>query len=137
MDWFYYNLIILIKSCKIPYKNLEKALLFSKKQVFFLKIWKLGRTPTILQFNMFCWNFAHAFYLPMSTRGCVGIFFISFRSWITFQNLKIPGFYTLVFYTFINNSRSKQNKKDPTHTLVELLSRKRVQNFRKKYWTRW
>ena len=31
-------------------------------------------TSNILQFNIFCWNFAHAFYLPMSTKGCVGFF---------------------------------------------------------------
>ena len=59
MDWFYYNLIILIKYCKIPYKNLDKALLFSKNQVFCLKIWKIRRAPTTLQFNIFRWNFAH------------------------------------------------------------------------------
>ena len=31
-------LIILIKECKIPYKNLDKALLFLRNQVFCLKI---------------------------------------------------------------------------------------------------
>ena len=41
MDWFCYDLIILIKYCKIPYKNLNKTLLFSRNQVFCLKIWKL------------------------------------------------------------------------------------------------
>ena len=30
---------------------------------------------------------------------------------------KRPGFHTLAFYTFINNSKSKQNKKTP-HTLL-------------------
>ena len=39
-----------------------------------------------------------------------GIFFILFRSWVTYKNLKRPGFYKLGFYAF-NNSRSKQNKK--------------------------
>ena len=35
-----------------------------------------------------------------------------------FAKIKIkPGFYTLIFYNFINNSRSKQNKKIP-HTLL-------------------
>ena len=32
----------------------------------------------------------------------------------------MPGFYTLVFYTVINNSRSKQNLKNPTHTFVDI-----------------
>ena len=45
---------------------------------------------------------------------------------------KRPDFYKLVFYTFINNSRSKQNKKIPHTLLWTLLSRKRVQNFSKK-----
>ena len=37
MDLFYYNLIILIKWCKISYKNLGKVLLVLKNQVFSLK----------------------------------------------------------------------------------------------------
>ena len=56
------------------YKNLDKALSFSRNQAFCLKIWKLWRVPTVLQFNIFCWNFAHVFYLPMFTKGCVGFF---------------------------------------------------------------
>ena len=36
--------------------------------------WKLWRAPAILQFNFFCWNFAHVFYLPMSTIEDVGFF---------------------------------------------------------------
>ena len=72
MNWIYYNLIILITWCKIPYKNLDEALLFSRNQVFCLKIWKLWRVQTILQFNIFCWNFPLFFYLPLSTKECVG-----------------------------------------------------------------
>ena len=34
-------------------QNLDKALLFSRNQVFCQKIWKLCRVPTILQFNIF------------------------------------------------------------------------------------
>ena len=33
------------------------------------------------------------------------------KPWVICKNKKRPGFYTLVFYTFINNSRSKENKK--------------------------
>ena len=36
------------------------------------------------------------------------------------QKLKRPGFYTFIFYIFINNSRSKQNKKNPEHTFVDI-----------------
>ena len=49
------------------------------------------------------------FLLTNVYKRVCGIFFISFRSWVICKNLKRPGFYTLVFYTFINNSRSKQN----------------------------
>ena len=38
-----------------------------------------------------------------------------------YKSLDKPGFYTLVFYTFINNSRSKQNKKNPTHPIVDII----------------
>ena len=27
------------------------------------------------EFNIFCWNFAHVFYLPLSKKGCVGFFY--------------------------------------------------------------
>ena len=46
----------------------------------------------------------------LHTKGCVGFFLIC-------QNKKIPGFYTLKETKFINNSRSKQNKKMP-HNLL-------------------
>ena len=45
-----------------------------------------------------------------------GIFSILFRSWVIWKNQKRSGFYTLVSYTFINNSRSKQNKKKKSQT---------------------
>ena len=51
------------------YKNLDKAQLFLRNQVFCLKIWKLWPAPTILQFKIFFWNFAHVFYLPLSKKG--------------------------------------------------------------------
>ena len=45
--------------------------------------------------------------LPMSTKGFARFFFISFRSWFICKNWKRPGFYSFVFYNFINNSISK------------------------------
>ena len=46
-------------------------------------------------------------------------FFILFRSWVI-KNVKRPAFYALVFYIFINNSRSKQNQKNPRHPFVDI-----------------
>ena len=48
------------------------------------------------------------------------IFFILFTSWVICKNFKRPGFYTLAFYTFINNWRSKQNKKNLTHPFLDI-----------------
>ena len=129
MKWFYYNWIMLIKWCKIPYKNLDKALLFSRNQVFCLKTWTLWRVsyyPIQLSYNIFCWNFAHVFYLPMSTKGCVGFF---------------------LFYSYLQLFANIKKKLVSTHSLFTLLlitqdlnkikkipySRKCMQNFSKKY----
>ena len=46
------------------------------------------------------------------------IFFILFKSWVIYKNKKWPGFYTLIFYIFINNSRSKQN---PEQLFVDIV----------------
>ena len=73
-DWFFDNLIILIKLCKMQYLNLDKALLFLRSQVICLKNWKLWRAPTTVESNILCWNFAHVSYLTMSTKRCSGFF---------------------------------------------------------------
>ena len=74
-EWFFYNLVILIKLCKIWYLNLDKALLFLRNQVICLKNWKLWQAPTTIKFNIFCWDFARVSYLTMSTKGCLGFFY--------------------------------------------------------------
>ena len=51
---FFCNLLILIKLYKIPYLNLDKALLFPRNQAICLKNWKLWWTPTATEFNIFC-----------------------------------------------------------------------------------
>ena len=73
-EWFFYNLVIQIKLHKMRYLNLDKALLFPRKQVICLKNWKLWRAPTTIKFNHFCWNFVHVSDLTMSTKGCSGFF---------------------------------------------------------------
>ena len=49
-----------------------------------------------------------------------GICFILFGSSVICKNLKRSGFYKLVFYTFINNSRCRQSEKYPTHSFVDI-----------------
>ena len=61
-----------------------------------------------------------------------GIFFILFRSWAICKILKRPGFYTLAFYTFINNSRSEQNKENPTYAFVDITNYEKCAKFQQK-----
>ena len=54
--------------------------------------------PTVQYFLL---KFAHISYLPLSTKVCPGLFLFPLDiSYL--QNVKRPGFYTLIFYTFIN-----------------------------------
>ena len=75
-EWFFYNLVILIKLCKIWYLNLDKVLLFPRNWVICLKNWKLRPAPTTIKFDIFFWNFAHVFCLTMSTKECSGFFWL-------------------------------------------------------------
>ena len=106
----------------MPYKNLDKALMFLRNQVFCLNIWNLWRDPTILQFNIFCWNFAHVFYLPLSTKECVG-FFKFYLDLELFAKIKKDLVSSHSFFTLTNNSRSKQNKKYPTHHVCKVSAK--------------
>ena len=74
--------------------------------------------PTVQYFLLkFC---THVFYVPVSTKGFVEFFLF---------HLKRLGFCTLVFYIFINNSRSKQN---PTHPFVDIIKQKTCAKFQQK-----
>ena len=74
MDWFCYNLITLIKLCKIPHKNLDKALLSLRDQAFCLKIWKLWWGPTTPQLIFFA-ETLHMFLIYQCLQKSVQDFF--------------------------------------------------------------
>ena len=136
MEWFLYYFIILTNQCQIPYKTLDKALLFLRNQVFCLKNWKLWRTTTTLEFNFFCWNFAHLSYLPMSTKGCSGFFkfFLDLELVAKIENdLVFTHPQKPVFWI----TPDLKGKKIPNTLLKTLISRKCVPNFSRKYWTLW
>ena len=88
MELFFCYLVILIKECKIPYKDSGKALLFSRNEVFCLKNSKIWRVLTTIAFNIFCWNFAHFSCLPITKRGCSRFYLFLLRSWVICQNKK-------------------------------------------------
>ena len=64
MEWFFYNVVILIKLYKIQYLNLHKALFYPRNQAICLKNWKLWGAPTTTNVS----------YLTMSTKGCSEFF---------------------------------------------------------------
>ena len=45
------------------------------------------------------------------------------------KNKKRPGFYTLTETVFINNSRSKQNKKNSEHYFVDIVKWEKCAKF--------
>ena len=48
--------------------------MISRNHVFLSEKLKTLTTPTTIDFNIFCWNFAHISCLPISTRVCSGFF---------------------------------------------------------------
>ena len=87
-------------------QKFRQSSIVSRNQVSYLKNWKFSQAPTTIDFNNFCWNFAHVPYWPLSTKWWVEFFLFC---------LELAGFYSLTETRFINNSRSKQNKKK-SHT---------------------
>ena len=45
-------------------------------------------------------------------------FIILFRAWVIYKNWKRAGIYTLTENIFIDNSKSKQNKKNPESSFL-------------------
>ena len=106
------------------YKDLDKALLFLRNQAFCLKIWKLWRALTTLQFT-------HISYLPASTKGCVEFLFCLDLE--LFANIKKDLVSTHSFYTLLLITQDLNKIKKILLTFLEtLLSRKSVQDFSKK-----
>ena len=116
-EWLFCNLVILIRLYKIPYKNLDKALLFLRNQVIRLKNWELWRAPTTIKFNIFCWNFAHVSYLTMPTKGCLGFFKILFRSRVINKNVMNESVETGSFLFLQITHDLKKNLKTPNTPL--------------------
>ena len=102
-----------------PIKKIRQSSFVFEKPSILPENFKLSRAPTALQFSIFCWNFAHVSYLPMSTKACVGFFkFCLDRD--LFAKIKKTWFLHTLLCIFINDSRSKQNKKVPEHPFVDI-----------------
>ena len=72
----------------------------------------------MISVDYFLLIFAHVSYLPTSTKGGLGFFILFFGFELLANIKKRPGFYTLTETFFINNSKSKQNKKNNEHPFV-------------------
>ena len=118
-------------------KYRQSSIFFEKTDILSdnLKTLTSSNYPTVQYFFLELWK---RFLLSNVYERMRAIcFIILFRSRVICKNLKRPGFYTLVFYIFINNLSSKQNKKTRRTLLQTLLSRVRMQHFSKKYQTLW
>ena len=87
---------------------------FRQNSIVFEKLGLSEKLKTLTSSN---YHRVQNFLLKLRTRFLLmnvyemvfGIFFILFRSWVICKNKKRLGFYTLVFYIFISNLRSKEN----------------------------
>ena len=104
-------------------------IVFEKPAILFenLKILRSSNYPAVIYFLL---KFHTRFLL--TKKRWVGFFFYFIQILSYLPKLKKAGFYTLVFCTFINNSRSKQNKKSPTHAFVGITKQKTFAKFQQK-----
>ena len=97
----------------------QSSIVFEKPGTLFenLKTLTSCNYPTIQYFLL---KLGTRFLITNVYKRIYGIFLFYLDLELFVKIKKRPGFYTLVFYTFINNSRSKQNKKNPTHPFVDI-----------------
>ena len=95
----------------------QSSIVFEKPGIL-SENWKLCWAPTILPFNIFYWNLAHVFYLPMSTKGCVGIF-LFYLDLELFAKIKKDLVSTHLFFTLLLITQDL-NEKNHTHHVVDI-----------------
>ena len=98
----------------------QSSIVFEKPG-FCMKNWKLWLAATTIEFNIFCWNFPHVSYLPMSTKGCSGLFLFCFDLELVGKIKKdlvsTDSFFTLLLITQDLN----KIKKDPKKPFVDIV----------------
>ena len=96
---------------KVRYKKFKQtSIVFEKPDIFKgnLKILTSSNYHTVQSFLL---KLRIGFLLTNVCKRVCGIFLFCLDLELLPKKLKIPGFCTLVFYIFINNPRTKQNKK--------------------------
>ena len=118
-----------------PIWSLGKALLFWRNQVFCLRNWKLWRAPSTTEFNFFCWNFAHFFFLPMCAYSGFFLFCLDLELFAKNRKDLVS---THSLFTFLIITQDLNEIKKILYTLLQSsLSRKRVQNVTQKLYGSW
>ena len=105
-------------------KKFGQSYIVFEKPGFCLKNWNFWRAPTTIEFNIFCWNFAHVSYLPMSTKGCSDFFKFCLDLEL-FPKIKkdlvsTHSFFTFPLITQYLNKKTKQ-KKNLEHPFVDIV----------------
>ena len=90
----------------------QNSIVFEKPGLL-LKHLKLLRALSTTELNIFSWNLAHVSDLTISTKGCSGVFFFFFLDLEFFGKIKKD--------LVSAHSISKQNKKNPEHTFVNII----------------
>ena len=85
-----------------------------------------------LRFQYLLLKLRTRFLLTNIYKRMFGIFFYFDQILSYLQKLKRPSFNALAFYIFINNSRSKQNEKNPEHSFLDIVKQKTCAKFQRK-----
>ena len=109
----------------------QSSIAFEKPGILSEKL-KLWRAPTITDFNNFCWDFAHVPYLPMLTKGCVGLFlfclelelFAKIKKYLASTHSEKP--------SLSMTQNLNKIKKNPTHPLVDIRKTETCAKFQQK-----
>ena len=96
-----------------PIQKFRQSSIVFEKPVFFIR--KIENFDELQLLQYFLLKLMNVY------KKVFGIFFLFCLDLGLFAKQKRPGFYTLVFYTFINNSGSKQDKKNPENPLVDII----------------
>ena len=122
-------MIILIKQCKMSYKNLDKLCCFQETRFFCLKTWKLWQAPTTIEFNIFAGTSQMFLTYKCLQKNVQDFFIILLRSWVICKNKK-DWFLHTRFLHFLLMTDDLNKIKEILNTLLwAWLSRERAQNF--------
>ena len=100
-----------------PIQKFRQSSIVFKKPGILSEHLKTLTSSNTLQFNIFCWNFAHVSYLPMSTKAYVR-FFLFHLDLELFEKVKKEVASTHSFFTLLLITQDLNKIKKIPHTLL-------------------